>query len=454
MSFKLSYYTTITQEINPNSDKPTHIAFSARTGMAMLVEKSTLESIENKQFGNISQDLLLKMFESEMLVNDSEDELLTVINEFKIGQSSNDTLSMVITPTANCQLGCNYCGQVHSKVNMSEVLTDKILAHIKNKLDNKTYSALDITWYGSEPLMGYSSLKSLSDKLIELCKERQLTYSSSMITNGLSLKKKVFEDLVTKYHCTNFQITLDGIKETHDNSRMTKSGVGTFDKILDNVVNATKHPYYNEHKCLITIRVNVQKNNYNEVDDLIELLCSLGIQNKVIVDLVPIHDWGNNNADESIGIDKDLFASKEIDWLIKLKKLGFRLSGYLPSRRYGTCMTTTFDSELIDANGDVSYCWEVPYTEGLEKDRELVVGNVSDNKVYTGDHTQAPLRHWYDDILNGLNNSENCKSCKLLPACGGHCPISWYKGKRACPTFKFNLEDKLILKYLDGKIEF
>ena len=71
---------------------------------------------------------------------------------------------------------------------------------------------------------------------------------------------------------TDFQITIDGIKETHDNSRYTKKGKPTFDIILENIINCVNNPIYEKEKVNITIRVNVHKNNYNDVEKLLELL--------------------------------------------------------------------------------------------------------------------------------------------------------------------------------------
>ncbi|MGB3181278.1 MAG: radical SAM protein [Cyclobacteriaceae bacterium] len=453
MSYKLSYYTTFTDPIDPDAEHKQVIAFSARTGTALVLDTATVDKIRNDRIHEVPEEILVRLFTEEIVVKENEDELREILHEFKVGQTTSDFLGMVITPTANCQLGCNYCGQSHTKLTLSQDIADRTLSHITSKLEKRTYKGLDITWYGAEPLMGYSSMAGLSADLIDLAEEKKIHYSASMITNGLSLKPRIFHDLVEKYRCTNFQITIDGVKETHDNSRMTKKGIGTFDAILKNVASAVRTDIYKKHNCLITIRINVHKHNYHEVDSLIELLAEMDLHKDIIVSLAPIHDWGNNNADESVGIDHDLFATLEIDWLMKMHALGYRKSGYLPQRMYGTCMTTDKDAELIDANGDVSYCWEVPYTDGLEdSDASLVLGNITKPGVYRSeDYQNAPLRNWYDDILEGKNNSENCRSCKLLPVCGGHCPVSWYKGKRACPTFKFNLEDKLFLQFLQNQ---
>src|SRR5690606_29731174 len=215
-------------------------------------------------------------------------------------------------------------------------------------------------------------------------------YGASMITNGLNLNEKNFNDLVLNMKVKNFQITIDGIKETHDNSRYTKKKKPTFDIIINNVVNAVKNPIYSKEGVLINIRINVHKGNYADVEKLLEYFSKIEIQDKIIINFAPVHDWGNNNADKEIGLSLEEFAILEIDWFLKMKELGYKNQNLIPSRIYGTCMTTTDDSELIDAKGEISYCWEVPYTPDFESNKDLVIGNVNDKDIHLKNTLNQP----------------------------------------------------------------
>lgn len=450
MQYKISKYLVITDS-SIDDEQDQKLVYSTRSGQVMLLNGDTIEDIRNGNIYSLDEKLIDKLIFSEIIVPEYENELETVLSEFEVSKSDNDSLGMVITPSANCQLGCNYCGQIHSKVNITEDLSSKIFTHIRNKLTLKKYSSLDIVWYGAEPLMGINSIRNLSSQLIELCKENKIQYSASMITNALNLNERNFNDLVCNMKVKSFQITIDGIKETHDNSRFTKKGKSTFDIILKNVINAVNSPVYEKEKALISIRVNVHKENYLDVEKLLEYFTKLQIQDKIMINFAPVHDWGNNNADKEVGLSLEEFSNLEIDWFLKMKELNFRNQNLIPGRIYGTCMTTTDDSELIDAKGEVSYCWEVPYTPDFENNKDLIIGNVSDENIYKKDTIDMPLRNWYEDIRNKNHNSENCNKCEYLPVCGGQCPVSWFKGVRACPSFKINMEDRLILQYLNEK---
>jgi uncharacterized protein len=116
---------------------------------------------------------------------------------------------MTIQPSANCQLGCHYCGQNHTKHYASEPVIDKYHERIEYLLSQKNdYKGLSITWYGGEPLTGYSSILKASEALIGLAERNKIHYVSDMITNGLSLKPSLFKELVLKCKVTNYQITI------------------------------------------------------------------------------------------------------------------------------------------------------------------------------------------------------------------------------------------------------
>jgi hypothetical protein len=60
----------------------------------------------------------------------------------------------------------------------------------------------------------------------------------------------------------------------------------------------------------------------------------------------------------------------------------------------------------------------------------------------------AVTRNWLQDVRGDISP---CKSCNLFPVCGGGCPKQWYDGGVACPSYKYNIEDRLVLDYLINK---
>lgn len=449
--FKLSRYISTTV-----LDDTFTLVYSTKTSNFLKLKTDVFNLIANKDFDKVNNDVLFELFDSEIVVCDEEDEFESVINSFiaTAGEAS-EIFNFTIQPSANCQLGCDYCGQIHEKLNLTNHQSESILTYIKKQLRKYKYKKINITWYGAEPLLGLNAIRFLSKELIKYSELKEIQYTASIITNGLAMKESIFEELVG-LKITQFQITLDGTESLHDDSRFVKRKKGkTYKIILDNIINAVNNPIYDVSKCNILIRCNVSKQNYLDIDNLIESIYKLKIHDRITMQFEPIHDWGKNKAHQEIGLSPEAFGEIETEYLIKLRQLGFtRNLPLLPPRKTTTCMTTNKDSEIVDAKGRITYCWEVPYTLEFDYvDSPFFIGNVSSN-YRKKKREKSPLGNWYVDIKNGRYTNW-CRECNFLPVCGGSCPLNWYKGNPACPSFKYNFEDRLSLQYLeDIKFDF
>lgn len=392
---------------------------------------------------------LFRLTEMQLLVPKNESELEKVMNENTAFLNDRKVLYHVLQPGANCQLGCHYCGQQHTKDMLPKELYHKVLDRIESKLvdDEFDYKAMTFTWYGAEPLMALRQIRELTPLLKDLAKKHSVVYSADMITNGLSLKTKIFEELVTDLNVRNFQITIDGMPEYHDTRRITKSGEKTFEIIMRNIVNAVNHPLYKEKRCEIGIRINIDYTNQNSVVPLLEMLASYNILDKVNLQFAEIVDWGKNGASkDSLSITE--FAEKEIDWILKLVQLGGSASSFIPEREYVACMVQEKNSEVFDAFGNIYPCYELPYTPAYENS-DYLVGNIKDDpKTYKLDNS---LRNWDEHVKKA--DVSDCNTCKFYPVCSGGCPKSWLEGDPSCPPFKFNIEDRLVLQYISNQTE-
>ncbi len=161
----------------------------------------------------------------------------------------------------------------------------------------------------------------------------------------------------------------------------------------------------------------------------------------VTIDFCPIVNWGDNNA-EANSLSTDEFASKEIDWTLYAIKSGFKYRTVIPSRSTAPCMVVNEDAEVYDANGNIYPCYEFPYTPKYETD-EYKIGNLMfPEETY---NPNAVTRNWNNDITKNISH---CPTCKLFPVCGGGCPKRWYNKEIGCPSFKLNIQDRLVLEYI------
>lgn len=443
MQFKVSRYIHIYEDANVLPD--TAILYGTRRSVAFEIPVHQLKLLKEGDFAALPSKMFRKLVQSSMIVPAEENELHTVLEENKAGTKDLPYLGFTIQPTANCQLGCHYCGQVHSKKVMAPNVADLMIERIRQKVaENKPgIKALNITWYGGEPLTGLSSIEYSSFILQDLARDNGLHYNANMVTNGLALKEKLFKHLAYDHKINRFQITLDGTAEYHDKRRMLKSGAASFDIIFNNICSIVHSDFYDPAKAVISIRCNVNAENRDNVFELMDLMKERGIHDKVTFALARVTDWGDNEAgnENKGGISKEAFAQLEIDVMLRQIDQNFKYNknALIPNRMVSACMVTTEASEVFDGFGNVSTCWEVPYTPVFDNDT-YVAGNLLKDKNI--DTSNTAMRKWFDEIPT---NETWCKGCKFLPVCGGNCPKEWYQGLPACPSFKFNINERLLM---------
>lgn len=439
-NYKLSFYTVFSDPVNSKGDR---VAFGTRSAKAYFLPSRYYEIVLSDHFEQMPDKIFEELIEMKIFVPKTENELSAIIQENNqaLDDPEKDTLYEVIQPSAMCQLGCYYCGQQHTKDYLNSEVMDKIVLRIREKLFRQKYKKLHIGWFGAEPLMGLRQIRELT-KIFkdEICVEFDLDYSAKVVTNGLSLKENIFEELTTDLNVKTIEITLDGTAEYHDTHRYTKENGKSFDLIFNNLLNIFKKENYHDYGCSITIRCNVDIDNVNGVTPLIQLIASHNLQEKIgYFYPIGIYSWGNDAHLNSLS--KEAFAEMEIDWMLQLIELGFPV-GVLPGRKKQVCMAVTRDSDMYDAFGNIFNCTELSYVPIYET-TDYLLGNLktsSSEKI-----KPRAFSNWNNEILT---DKYDCNTCKMLPVCGGGCPKQWVEGQRACPSPKFNIKDRLQLYYL------
>jgi uncharacterized protein len=439
---KASFFNVFVQNINENKD---NILFNTRSGKQLKISNDLMECLDRGTFEDIPTELQDTLFNMKILVPFDEDELEVIISQNKEEIRNSKTLYDVIMPSRNCQLGCYYCGQTHESGELSNDFNQKIVNRIKSKLIEGNYTRLEIGWFGGEPLMALVQLRAISKELILFCDSNNIYYSASMTTNGLSLKPNIYHELVVECRITSVEVTLDGPKEVHDQHRGLKSGKGSFEHIMRNLKSIFELKNFSDLNCALTIRCNIDTKNQYAFTPLLDELVKIGALGKIRYAYpAPIYSWGNDA--HLISLEKTEFARRELFWFYELYKRGFFLNLTFGRKRQ-VCLSVNPDSDVYDANGDVWNCTETPYVESyLSSDYKI--GNLGEN-VFSQKNV---ITNWNDELKS---DKYWCNNCKILPICGGRCPKSWIDGIPACPSVKFNFEQRILgLYYLNNRNKF
>ncbi len=432
MNFNLSKYVEISESITKNGSC---VVFSLITGLIILISEKELSYINQKKFELLNSELFKKLKEFRIIIPEGDDEISQVIFKLNHDCNSNNELHIVIHPTAECQLRCSYCGQSHLKQKLSEQDIYRIVEYIESKLKEKKYTKLYIVWFGGEPILAIEKIKKISIILIELSERYNCKYESKIVSNGFSLTLNKYIRL-SSLNVKQIEITLDGDEKNHDSRRKTKKTSGSFQTIIKNLISIRNYSENNENNIKIILRINVDKENFKSVESLIDTV----IENKLeqIIEsiyLAPIHSWGNNAHLNSLS--KEKFAEIEINFLIKQIKNGLKPTFIPKINNIWDCITLKADSLVFDANGDFSYCTEVPYTP-VYQNTDWFLKSINNN-------INIEKRNKSKFISTVLNAESKCRSCKYLPICGGGCPKLFLEGHDTCTINKFNLKEKLLL---------
>lgn len=438
--YKLSKYIEFLN-LSDRNNEDKYLLYAFRTSSLHSICLEYIEHIRNNNFDKLPLNILESFCKYKIIVDINEDENEEILTENILFTKKLKNFGFVIQPSANCQLNCTYCGQEHSNKYMTTETQKNLIKRIKENINKqKNTTSLDVTWYGGEPLLAIDTIRSLTKEIFTICKENKLTYYPMMITNGMLLTKKNIPIIIDECKINTFQITLDGPSVIHDKNRPTKNGKGTFNTILQNIQEVTKNNFFIKSNGRILIRININKNNYKHVDDLINILSKSNIQKYVDLDFAPIVDWGFNGASRD-SFTREEFAQLEIKWIIKSNSLGFSYKQLLP-KRGPVCMVVNEFAEVYDAHGIITPCYEMNYTK-YYADSEHIIGNLNSSNIIGN----SPLRKWNLKLIRDYP----CFECKYLPLCGGNCPKDWIKKEPACPSFKFNLKDRMLLDFRHTK---
>ena len=340
---------------------------------------------------------------------------------------NSNALTLTIAPTINCNMDCPYCYEKKEDISMSEEVKIVLYDFVKDYLETKKCSEFYVSWYGGEPLMDLDTIIDLSNKFIKLCQDKNINYNSSIVTNGVLLDRDTALIISNQCNVKMAQITIDGMPDYHNSRRLLKDGRDSFDIIIKNIESI-------KDIINISVRVNVDKENMPNIDDLSDfLLYEMGWTDNPSFYLAPVEKYNNSYCNECIN-EKE-FSDLSINLLKKQydanPNMNYNYKLY-PQRRVNFCSAVRTGNYVVDPDGDLYTCWN------LVGQKEKKIGNIIQKNSMNTEYIKWLL---HEPI-------GRCLSCKLLPACSGGCPYqAIINGKSKCDMTLKNYKDTLKLAY-------
>ncbi len=403
-------------------------------GSLDVVDKETAENIRDGKISDIPlaerERLALRGHITRKTVEEelADAQLLGLIHRKIVGYSA---IAPVILPTYDCNFRCPYCferhrltrGQEWLGCEMKPEMVEAVFSALK-KSKEKGQRVEHISLYGGEPFLAENI--STVRNICEHAKEMGLSISA--VTNGYDLENYI--GLLEEFKIRNLQITVDGVGEMNDKRRRHRDGHPTYEKILQNTRLAL------EHGVDINLRVNVNRQNINEIPKLIKDLDERGLNEfaskegdkkseekktgrfSYYFKAVTEPKTSPNFVKEQEVLEKILETVKSPSEAVKLQSQysgpAKALTDLIKKENYPSSSTAFCGAEqgmvIIAPDGKIFSCWDLVAMD------DQVVGftDIDAGKFFFG-FEKAKWRTRTSDLL------EKCKTCPHIFICRGGC---------------------------------
>lgn len=372
-------------------------------------EKNFLEELKKRNY-------IMSRQEEVLLRDDLIDRLVK-----KNQKTISNLKSATFIPSYRCNFDCPYCYERNLNRN-SPILTREKVDAILSEYELKDLE--HVGFYGGEPFLPEHM------DIIGYIISRVPHVEYTAITNGYYLEEYI--PLLKTVNVKQIQVTFDGTKEVHNQTRILCDGGGTFERILHGVKECVKN------NIPIKIRMNLNHRNINSCYVFKEWLTTeLNNTELLTFDMQELFQY--NGEKQAYLTNKVLEESQNGKTNIILENMPslarFFYNGEQIKPIIGNC-TSVLANRFYDPYGNIYACF-------------LSVGNP---KCSIGTY-YPEFKYKSESILTrNATKIEECKQCKYLFLCGGGCPNPLIESegsimKPNCRNMKYTLEYLLPLVY-------
>lgn len=305
----------------------------------------------------------------------------------EITNKSEKKKRVMLIITNLCNLKCEYCFE-HEKNKETMSYETAVKAIDEAFVDIDEYAGGIIEVFGGEPFLNFALIRRLYDYSEEKYGDYDITFETT--TNGTLIHGEIQDWLYERRDKFDIALSLDGTEETHNMSRPTKSGEGSF-KYIDKEFFLKTWP-----RCIAKMTINERTLPY--LAESLKYVESLGFTSKCSLAI------GMRWEDEN---NKKILERE----LIKL------VDYYLEDDNRRLCLLLSFDLRLLfyPYNPCYRYCGVGGY--------QMICYDSKGNKypcqgfspISIGDDSKKFLN--WDESYFELAEDNPCKKCRFLRIC-------------------------------------
>lgn len=349
--------------------------------------------------------IVTKFHTAGFIVNDTIDEF-SEIKKRSIVSIERKRLSLTIFPTYKCNFSCWYCIQNHSEEFMRTETMELLKKFLSQYSSDNNIEEIEISWFGGEPLLCFDTHIHLFCSFVkDFAKQHNIKYFNSITTNGFLFTPSIVNSM-KKYNFKVFQITIDGDKEHHNQTRNANKEP-SFDTILGNIVLIVK----NIPKALLCLRFNYTHQNLTYYKQMLR-----DINNKIPFEYrKKVHFFPRQVWQESKNITAEEIQTISDEFI----KNGYSIFEYDIPKEYLTCEADRKHRFVIFQNGKVDKCENIP------PDKAAYI--ITPSGQLKKEQISLPVEN------SSFHIEKPCEACNYLPICLGPCKLAL----RDCEKYGF-----------------
>jgi uncharacterized protein len=409
-------------EVSAPRSRAVHLIATPAAHQLLAVDGSRLYEIDFQTYEQIS----------ELSNARDEEKLERLLNQLGVSSEpwiGDDVLehppvrALSLAVAQKCNLGCTYCyahqgdfGGVAKNMPVETALRAVDLLFS----DVHPGERVNLAFLGGEPLMNRTVIHKATERATQIARDRDAQVTFSVTTNG-TLVGDSDADFFEAYGFA-VTISLDGLQQTHDALRPFKGGVGTFERIIENVSPLLTR----QRRMQVSARVTVTPANLN-LKETLDAFVALGFQSVGFSPLLnPINGMGEMEEEHlKVMLGQMVACGHEFERrLVAHERYPFsNIVNALREIHKGTHRPYPCGAGAgyfgVSADGDLAACHR------FVGDAENKMGSLADG---VDRHAQAL---W----LSGrhVHRQEPCNGCWARYMCGGGCHHEVIqRGRTAC----------------------
>jgi uncharacterized protein len=393
--------------INKLENSDDYILLNPLYGQADIIQEDLAHQIQNCVLADNSE-----LRSKKYIVSDKEEKNFYQEKYLQyIEQRDSDEIQIFFVPWYACNFKCSYCyqDQYNNPGNpLSTGVVDAFFDYINNVFSERRKY---VTLFGGEPLLESSQHRKSIMYFLKQAVKNDLDVA--VVTNGYFLED--YLPLLSSARIREIQVTLDGVREVHDERRMLKNGQGSFDKIVKGIDGTLRL------NLPVNLRVVVDKENINGLPELARFANIKGWSDNPLFKTqigrnYELHHCQSNSSRlfDRLGLYRELYALlQRYPELEKFHQPAYTVSkflfenGELPDPVFDACPGTKTE-------------WAFDYTGGIYSCTATVgkPGEQLGTFYPEVDLKEEKVEEWEDrDVME----IEECRNCNVSLICGGGC---------------------------------